>query len=163
MLHSLLEISLSQWKDIATVTGALVALITLMKGVIEFRRQGAQKRWDLFFSMHDRLKGNAKFGELCELLEQRDDEKLLSHPYQSKNDFLSFFEEVAMLTNSGLLRREVARYMFGYYAVRCWESDAFWQGINRDGPYWLLFRSFAQGMGNLEATKRAIKVAELRF
>jgi hypothetical protein len=40
--------------------------------------------------------------------------------------FLGFFEEVALMMNSGLIRKEVAHYMFGYYAIHCWDSKNFW-------------------------------------
>jgi hypothetical protein len=45
--------------------------------------------------------------------------------------------------NLGIIRREVAHYMFGYYAIRCWDSDASWHGVNRNSPYWSLFKNFA--------------------
>ena len=64
--------------------------------------------------------------------------------------FLRYFEEIALMVNSGLLRKDVAHYMFGYYAIRCWESDYFWTHLNRQGPYWALFREFAGEMARME-------------
>ena len=48
--------------------------------------------------------------------------------------------------NSGLIKRELAHYMFGYYAVLCWKSDAFWSNVNRLSPYWSLFADFCSEM-----------------
>jgi hypothetical protein len=43
--------------------------------------------------------------------------------------------------------------MFGYYAIRCWKSEAFWVGLDRESPYWGLFRSFAVEMMGLEESR----------
>lgn len=67
-----------------------------------------------------------------------------------KRNFLGFFEEIALLSNSGLIRKEVAHYMFGYYAIRCWQSKNFWYNMERDSPYWFLFRKFAIDMQEIE-------------
>jgi hypothetical protein len=62
----------------------------------------------------------------------------------------SLFEEVTLLMNSGLIRKPVAHYMFGYYAIRCWESENFWSDVNRDSPYWAALRTFVDEMKNVE-------------
>ena len=59
---------------------------------------------------------------------------------------------MALVVNSGLIKPEVAHYMFGYHIVRCWKSDAFWAGVNRQSPYWSLFRDFADQMSRIEDT-----------
>jgi hypothetical protein len=40
--------------------------------------------------------------------------------------------------------------MFGYYALRCWESQHFWADVNRDSSYWALFRDFVEQMKQAE-------------
>jgi hypothetical protein len=40
--------------------------------------------------------------------------------------------------------------MFGYYAIRCWESKYFWLYTNRDSIYWRLFKEFVMTMKNIE-------------
>jgi hypothetical protein len=151
MLEALSQITLSQWKEIATVAGVLLALGTLIKGVIEYAHQGAQKRAEHFVAMRKRLKENAVFEELCALLET-DDPKLREIPFKDKRSLLGFFEEVALMMNSGLIRKDVAHYMFGYYAIRCWESEHFWSEVNRKSTYWALFRDFVEKMKALESS-----------
>lgn len=141
--------SLSDWKDLATIVGAVVAFVTLLKGVIEYTKQGAQKRAEHFIEMRKRLKENLTFKQICALTEGND-EQLKKLQFSDKRDFLGFFEEVALMVNSGLIKKEVAHYMFGYYALRCWESDSFWMGVNRDSPYWALFKDFATQMKEVE-------------
>jgi hypothetical protein len=55
-----------------------------------------------------------------------------------------------LLMNSGLIRKSVAHYMFGYYALRCWESEYFWLDVNRNSPYWAAFRTFVEQMKRIE-------------
>jgi alpha-D-ribose 1-methylphosphonate 5-triphosphate diphosphatase PhnM len=107
MLHALLNLDLEHWKSIAVVAGAVVALVTLIKGVIEYTHQGAQKRAEHFISMRERLKKNTEFENLCDLLED-DDAKLQSISYKDKLNLLGFFEEVALMMNSRLIKKDVA-------------------------------------------------------
>ena len=137
------------WKDMATIVGALVALATLTKGVIEYVRQGAQKRAELFMQMQKRFVESPTLDSITALLERRDP-KLSELSFAEKSTFLRFFEEIAIMVQSGLLKKDVAHYMFGYYAVICWKSEHFWQGVNRDGAYWSLFRRFASDMTEME-------------
>jgi hypothetical protein len=141
--------TLSDYKDIATVVGVVLALFTLIKGVYEYVKQGAQKRAEQFVEMRKRFKENDAFRELAALIESNDS-KLISEPFKNKRDYLGFFEEVALMVNSGLIKIEVAHYMFGYYAIRCWESDFFWSDVNRKSSYWALFRDFVTKMKKIE-------------
>jgi hypothetical protein len=131
--------------ELVASIGASLALLTFLKGIFEYSRQGAQKRAEMFLQMRRRLKENQNFKELCALLDV-DSSKLTEIPFKDKRDFLGFFEEVALMLNSGLLRKEVAHYMFGYYAIKCWESDHFSASINRNSNYWRLFKDFAEEM-----------------
>jgi hypothetical protein len=70
--------------------------------------------------------------------------------FKEKRDFLGFFEEVAIMVNSGLIRKEVAHYMFGYYVIDCWKSKSFWKGIQRDTNFMALFNDFAVRMNSIE-------------
>jgi hypothetical protein len=144
-------VTLTDWKDIATVVGTLVALGVLIKGVLEYTAQGAQKRAEQFFAIRNRLKQNESFKNICDLLE-RDDPSLEKLAFKEKRDFLGLFEEVTLLMNSGLIRKPVAHYMFGYYAIRCWESKHFWVDVNRNSSYWAAFRRFVDEMKGLEDT-----------
>ena len=71
-------------------------------------------------------------------------------PYVEKRDFLGFFQELAIQMNSGLIPKEVVHYMFGYYAIRCWDCESFWKGVSRETLHWKLFRDFVEDMGRLD-------------
>jgi hypothetical protein len=81
---------------------------------------------------------------------KNDDPKLAELPYHTELDFLGFYEDVALMVNSGLLKKPVAHYMFAYYAIRCWENNNFWGNLNRESPYWALFRDFVKQMEKVE-------------
>jgi hypothetical protein len=74
----------------------------------------------------------------------------ITEPFKEKRDLLGFFEEIALMMNSGLIRNEVAHYMFGYYAIKCWESKYFWSTVYRESIYWSLFRDFVEQMKQIE-------------
>jgi hypothetical protein len=130
---------------IVAVLGAIVGLGTFIKAVIEYRKQGAAKRSDLFLSMRSRLREDPSFKEICTLLEN-DDPRLRDVPLLEKDRFLGFFEELALLRNSGLINEHVTVYMFGYFAMRCLESSNFWHGLNREHSLWAAFVDFATEM-----------------
>jgi hypothetical protein len=136
-------------KNLATILGVIIALVTLIKGVMEYSQQGAQKRADSFIAMRNKLKENEVFKRICALIET-DNPELEKIPFADKRDFLGFFEEVALMMNSGLINKRVAHYMFGYYALRCWESKYFWISVNKDSIYWAGFRDFVGQMQNVE-------------
>jgi hypothetical protein len=133
------------WKGVATLIGAVVALLTLIKGTLEYVKQGTLKRAELFFQMEERY---SKFLYLFDLLDHQDDEQisnqLESLSFEKKLDFLGFYEELAMMVESGLIRRTVAHYMYGYYAIACWDSASFWNEEDRDDLYWRLFKNFVE-------------------
>jgi len=136
-------------KNIATILGAIIATLTLGKGAIEYVQQGAQKRAESFFEMRKRLKDNPIYRDILSMVDLRDP-AVQATSFKDRRDLLGFFEEVALLVNSRVIRREVAHYMFGYYAIRVWENDDFWHGVNRASPYWALFRHFAEDMQAIE-------------
>ena len=98
-----------------------------------------------------------KFRYICTLLDDLLDDRLSANasntlrllPWIEKRDFVGFFEELALMAESGLIRTSVVHYMFGYYAVECSKSDEIWNdtdGLKRDSRYWALFHSFANRM-----------------
>lgn len=138
-------------KEIATLISVVIALITLVKGFFEYVKQGTQKRAEHFLQMRKRFKENEIFRELASLIESKSP-KLKKESFKNKRDYLGFFEEIALMINSGLINDQVAHYMFGYYAIQCWHSDYFWGDVNRDSLYWALFKDFVLKMERIESS-----------
>jgi hypothetical protein len=141
----------SETKDIAIIIAGVIALTTFLNGVMEYARQGAQHRAQQFVQMRRRFMENDTFRELCTML-MTNDPRLRDIPIQDKRNFGGFLEELALMVNSRLIRKEVAHYMFGYYAILCWESENFWHGIDRESIYWSLFRDFVGEMKRLDGS-----------
>ena len=132
-----------------------------INGLLEFRRQGKQRRVDHFVMLRRRLKENNVFSEICLFLDD-DNEKLINISAQNKRDFLGLIEEVALLLNSRLIHEEIAYYMFGYYAIACVESKNFWANfsVEKNNKYWQLFFDFAKKAKEFNGR---FKINKLRF
>ncbi|NDJ22855.1 hypothetical protein GS682_14665 [Nostoc sp. B(2019)] len=141
--------TLDDWRNIAIIIGTFVALVTLMKGIYEYTRQLAQKRSEQYAEMRKRFRESEVISKLIGMLETNDS-NLAEVSWSQKVELLGFYEDIALMVNSGIIKRNVAFYMFGYYALRCWESEYFWDDVNRDSPYWSLFRNFVNEMKAIE-------------
>jgi len=143
---------LDYWKNWAIIAGGIVGLITFFTGVLEYVRQGRQHRAQNFVQMRRRFLETPQYREILDML-ATDDPKLREASVQEKRNFVGFLEEVALMVNSRLIRREVAHYMFGYYVLLTAKSEHFWENLDRGGRYWTVFRSFASDMAQLEKAK----------
>jgi hypothetical protein len=159
--------------ELTSLIGSTVAVLTLIVGVgtfikaiLEYNRQNRAKRFEIFQGLNKRF-DDPEFLKLREMLDE-DSPQLASTDYTLKHNFLGFFEEIAVSVKSRILNAEVAFYMFGYYAIRCWKSEQFWLGekmIERESIYWSLFRNFAKRMLEMEAKLGSgdIDARKLRF
>lgn len=125
--------------------GLIVATVTAIKALIEFRKQGITKRAEIFLQMRSRLREDPSFKEICQLLET-DDEKLTGVSLIEKDRFLGFFEELALIKKSGFINDDVCYYMFGYFAIKCKDSKNFWHSLNEGHDLWVLFTDFTLQM-----------------
>jgi hypothetical protein len=138
---------------IVGVCTGLIAVLTFIKSVMEYVKQGSSKRAEQFLLMRSRLRENSEFIEICEMLEN-DDEKLRDVPILRKDNFIGFFEELYLLWNSQVFNDEIVYYMFGYFALSCWRSENFWRDLNRGSPTWGHFREFVARLLEIEKTYR---------
>jgi hypothetical protein len=142
-------------KDALTIAigaaGVTVAFAAAVKAIVEYQKQGITKRAEIFLQMRSRLKQDSPFNNICLMLET-DDKALKEVSIVEKGRFIGFFEEFSLLKNSGFINEHVSFYMFGYFAVKCLESENFWLGLNKDEPLWSLFRDFANQMKKARGT-----------
>ncbi len=136
-------------KDIvSSILGGIALVFTafsIIQGLIEYKKQGVTKRAEIFIQMRTRLREDPVFKNICNLLET-DEEELKEISIADKDRFLGFFEELAVMKNSGLINEQLTFYMFGYYAIRCFDSANFWHNLNRKHALWSLFMDFAKTM-----------------
>jgi hypothetical protein len=151
----LIHPTIQEWISAASALVAALTFVvgvgTLIKAIFEYDRQNASKRFEIFQGMNKRF-DDGNFMKIREFLDN-DDAELVKFDYTSKHNFLGFFEELAISVNSKVMSKEVAYYMFGYYAIRCYNSIHFWGGekmLQKDSIYWSLFRQFAEEMQVME-------------
>lgn len=152
--------SLSVVKDVSIIVAGVVTLITFMMGVIQYTRQGHDARATQFVQMRRRFLEDPAFRELLNLLAS-DDPKLAQMPIQDRRNFVGFFEEVALMVNSKIIKPGVAHYMFGYYVLLVDRSEHFWEGLDRQSVYWEVFRQFAAQMRSVKGHALARKEMHL--
>ncbi len=121
----------------------MVALITLITGLVQYVRQARLLRVQQFVDMRRRFLENPTFREILNLL-ATDNSLLREVPIQDRRNLVGFLEELALMVNSGVIRPEVAHYMFGYYTKLIAESKHFWEGLDRDSDYWTVFWNYAE-------------------
>lgn len=151
---------LDYWKNWAIIAAGVIAFITFFTGLLEYVRQGRQHRAQNFVQMRRRFLETPQYRQILDKLAV-DDPSLADESIQEKRNFIGFLEEVALMVNSKLIRREVAHYMFGYYVLLAARSDHFWSGLDKESQYWTVFRDFAQEMKRMNESTASRE--ELRF
>ena len=136
-------------KDLATIVGVVIALLTLAKGVMEYTIKNTLDRFGKFQEIRKRMKESKEFQTILKLAETND-MKLTEIEFVQKRDLLGLFEEVTLMLYSKIIKKEVAHYMFGYYAVRLYEANYFWNDVNKGSYYWSVFCNFAEDMKAIE-------------
>jgi hypothetical protein len=147
--------SISDWKEIATIVAAIVTVPgaifaacktfnEIKKGRVQREKEQQLKRTEFTLAQHRRLFDDAiLYSVLC--LIDSDDPKLKdAEMWDAKRKYLTFFEEIELLVGSEDINKNVAYYMFGYYAECALKGDNFKVGINLKAEYWGLFFKFTK-------------------
>lgn len=154
-------LSLSEWKDVATMVGIFVAvpggLFAAYKTIQEIRKSYEQKaeegrqrerdeklkRIEFTLAQHRRLFDDPVLYSVLCLIDGDGAQLKAESMWDAKRKFITFFEEIALLVNSGEINIDVALYMFGYYAYKARTGKNFACGIALEPRYWRLFFDFA--------------------
>lgn len=127
--------------EIIRVVIELFAVGTLFLGFWKFRQGNLQRRTENFARLR------AKFHEiegLPSLLEKLDlGQDVTNVSYRVKLNFIGLYEDLFILFENKLIEKNVALYMFGFYAMKCEDSDTFWAELSKEDPYWTAFHQFA--------------------
>ena len=130
-------------KDLFTAASTIIALSVFLKGVIEFVHSNAIRRYEKFHQMSVRFDENAEIQKVCDLLHGANGsaETLTT---QQKEVFICFLEEIYFMMNTGIMKRDLALYTFGYYGKMALDSEQFWQGLNKNEPFYVHFVEFCR-------------------
>jgi hypothetical protein len=132
-------------KDWSIIIAGVIAFFTLWQGLFQYSRQGHATRASQFIQMRRRFLEDETFKALLNHIAESPDQ-LPTTSIQDRRNLVGFLEEVALMVNSGLLRPEVAHYMFGYYVLSIDACEPFWDGLDRKSEYWTVFRDFVAKM-----------------
>lgn len=129
------------------VTGCLsfiVAASAFVKAVLEYERQNSLKRFEKYQEMFARYSDRSFEGIRRALGEGG--QKLADYNTEEKYEFMNFFEDVALMYQSKLMRIEVAAYMLGYDARTASTDPNFPVNLHlgKEDPNWTLFWNFCQ-------------------
>jgi hypothetical protein len=117
--------------------GIAATAVGLVMGFFEYRRQGRHRRAEKYFEL---VKEFEKFDEILDLL-RNDSPKLKKLRASQRERFLNFYEDLALMLNSGLIQEHLALYSFGYWLQKAWDSKHFWHDPqNKENGYWFLSR-----------------------
>ena len=153
-----MDISIQQAVTMAgTIIGVPGALFAAYKTYIELKRTREQRVIDIEQRAQEAQRRRAEF-TLAQHRRLFDDPVLFSvlkklddnHPdlatdgmWDAKRKFLTFFEELYLLIQSGLVDRNTAFYVFAYYAVFAKTCSNFNVRIEYRPEYWGLYLLFA--------------------
>lgn len=121
--------SLSDFKDVATVLATTIALATFVKGTLEYSKDAAQRRLQILLELRKRFADTPAIQAVRAAIESDDPRALRSVSRNQRVEFAAFFEEVAVMLNSKLITKHLAHSMFGFYAIMADEDAGFWEGI----------------------------------
>jgi hypothetical protein len=129
----------------------LVGVATLIKSVTEYSKQNSLKRFEKYESLSKNWIEDDDIQEIVALLQSGQGQKLRGFSIRKKEEFVGFFEEIALMVDSRLLKKKIAYYMFGYYTILCDESEDFWHDLEKSEHFWSLFRRFTSEMKRIRA------------
>ena len=159
-MHSFLQNMVS----IAGILVALVACVTLVIGIFKYSIQVKQNRVQYLFNILKLLKRDEIFKNInAQLIPENKSNELNKIPIIDRCNYLWIFEEIAVMKNSGLIKPDVAFYMFGYYAVKCWNNTLFWENLEKEDKYWSLFNKFAKEAEEYEKSGKKINTKVIRI
>jgi len=128
-------------KSLFTAATVATGLFVFFKGVVEFVRSNAMRRYEKFQQMSERFDKTEGIQRVCNLLHgvSNSTDPATS---QDKEVFICFMEEIYFMVNSKIMKKRLALYTFGYYAGKAGDSEQFWQGLDRNKPFYVHFREF---------------------
>ena len=139
---------------IATAIGSAVALIALILGYPEYKKQSRTRRAEFYVKMQEAFLTNAGFQRIRTLLFSGDassEKKLKRIPKIQRNDYAGFFEDLAILASNDLVSIQVIGYMFGQDLLKCHQSTEFWHDFIRDEASWKVLNDFVIKISKVRA------------
>lgn len=144
------------WQALGVMAAVFFGVFGLYKIYHELKRLNEQRekeqqdketnarlrRTEFFLNQHRRLFDDETLYSVLSRIDGNKAELANEEMRNAKRKFLTFIEEIALLVQSGQINKDVALYMFGYYARVARSSANFAVGINPSREHWSLFYWF---------------------
>jgi hypothetical protein len=140
---------------LSSLFGTGVPLAAVLGGfwaLYVYIQDSQRKRVELFRSLRDHYRTNPRFGSIFRMLTEYEKAEpkgkecigkdIKAIDIDARLEFVAFFEDLALIANSRtflrwgrILPEATVHYMFGDSAIRCWETEPFWDGLfdNKNG------------------------------
>jgi AAA15 family ATPase/GTPase len=153
---------------ITAIVGAIALIVTVIRAVLEYSKQNHLARFEKYAELSKDWYGDKDIQEIIVLLGDDPNGRLAKIHISKKEAFVGYYEEIALMLESGILKKQIAYYMFGYHTILCYENGNFWtKEMDLNDRYWTLFRRFAKLMkkidGDVLAGKEKIDKWKFRF
>ena len=136
---------------ITAIVGVIALIVTVIRAVFEYSKQNLLARFEKYEELSKGWSEDKEIQEIIFLLDDDPHGELLKMHRSRKEAFVGFYEEIALMLESGIIKQQIAYYMFGYHTIRCYESKGFWtEEMEIESPYWTLFRRFAKRMKQID-------------
>jgi hypothetical protein len=151
---------------ITAIVGIIALIVTVIRAALDYSKQNLLARFEKYEELSKDWSDDKEIQEIIVLLDDDPQGKLATIHPSKKEAFVGYYEEIALMLESGLLKKRIAYYMFGYHTIRCYENKNFWtDDMEFESPYWSLFRRFAEQMKRIDGDVRAgrEKIEEWQF
>jgi hypothetical protein len=136
---------------ITAIVGVIALIVTVVRAAIEYSKQNLLARFEKYEELSKDWSDDKDVQEIIVLLDDDPQGKLAKIHPSKKVAFVGYYEEIALMLESGLLKKRIAYYMFGYHTIRCYENKSFWtEDMEIESQYWSLFRRFAKQMKKID-------------
>ena len=150
-------------KLIVTTLTIFIAMIALVKGVFEYTKNNQLARANVFLELRKRFKETSNFSRIIEYLDSHDS-KLAQVSKSDKLKFLGFFDDLAILINSGLVDKIIANQTFGFYVQKAWENpDMWWEDNTKESEYRMLLLWLYNEFKYIQKHDKRKKISSYKF
>jgi hypothetical protein len=133
---------------------ALVAVGVFAKSIYEYTRQNRLRRFEKYQDIAGQWDENKDVQAVRLLIDSQEYRKLAETSPDTRQNFIHCYEDLALMRENGLISERVAFYMFGFYAIRAYESEEFWKDLKKNDPFYTLFCRFSARMQEIEQLTR---------
>jgi hypothetical protein len=132
-------------KDAIAIGTLVVGSFSLLFTIREYIKRGKKDRAEFFLRLRDRFKENELYMTIHGYVESDNHQALETIPTHDLNRLIGFYEEIYLFAQSGFIPKEVLYYMFGQYALDCYQNPTLKAKLGLETAFhWTQFTAFCR-------------------